>query len=307
MSFLSLVAVMLLEHFRPLDQRIQLYVYFARYGNFLERHFNAGRYRYGLLAWSLGILPPVLALAIIYYLLYRASPLLALLFNVGVLYLSLGCSQFTQSATKVATALRGNNLDAARSVIGDWEGHALTALKADALARIAIEKLLLCAHRQYFGVFFWFALLGPAGALLYRLAQILSQKWGALDHQEYGRFGMFPDAAFHFLDWIPLRLTAVSFAVVGDFEDAIRCWQEQARHWTNKAHGIILASGAGALGVHLGEPLEFDGQLKYRPQLGLGDDADADYLDSAVSLIWRAIALWLGLLLLLTIAKWAGA
>ena len=307
MSFLSLVAVMLLEHFRPLDQRVQLYVYFARYGNFLERHFNAGRYRYGLLAWSLGILPPVLALAIIYYLLYRASPLLALLFNVGVLYLSLGCSQFTQSATKVATALRENNLDAARSVIRDWEGHALTALKADALARIAIEKLLLCAHRQYFGVFFWFALLGPAGALLYRLAQILSQKWGALDHQEYGRFGMFPDAAFHFLDWIPLRLTAVSFAVVGDFEDAIRCWQEQARHWTNKAHGIILASGAGALGVQLGEPLEFDGQLKYRPQLGLGDDADADYLDSAVSLIWRAIALWLGLLLLLTIAKWAGA
>lgn len=306
MSFLALVAVMLLEHFRPLDQRIQLYVYFARYGNFLERHFNAGRYRYGLLAWSLGILPPVLGLAIIYYLLYRASPLLALLFNVGVLYLSLSCSQVTHSAGKVAKALRENDLDTARSVIGDWEGHALTALKADALARIAIEKLLLCAHRQYFGVFFWFALLGPAGALLYRLAQILSQKWGALDHQEYGRFGMFPDAAFHFLDWLPLRLTAVSFAVVGDFEDAIRCWQEQARHWTNKAHGIILASGAGALGVLLGEPLEFDGQLKYRPQLGLGDEADADYLDSAVSLIWRAIALWLGLLLLLTIAKWAG-
>ena len=305
MSFLSLVAVMLLEHFRPLHQRVQLYVHFARYGNFLERHFNAGRYRYGLLAWGLGILPPVLALAIIYYLLYRASPLLALLFNVGVLYLSIGCSQVTQSAAKAATALRENDLDSARKLIGDWEGHTLSALKSEALARIAIEKLLLCAHRQYFGVFFWFALLGPAGALLYRLAQILSQKWGALDHQEYGRFGMFPDAAFHFLDWLPLRLTAVSFAVVGDFEDAIRCWQEQARHWTNTAHGIILASGAGALGVRLGEPLEFDGQFKYRSQLGLGDEADADYVDSAVSLIWRAIALWLGFLLLLTIATWA--
>ena len=109
------------------------------------------------------------------------------------------------------------------------------------------------------------------------------------------------------LDWLPLRLTAASFAVVGNFEDAIRCWQEQAPHWTHKAQGVILASGAGALGVRLGQPLEVDGQLKYRPDLGLGEAADADYLDSAVSMIWRAIALWLGVLLLLTIAKWAGA
>jgi adenosylcobinamide-phosphate synthase len=305
MSFFSLVAMLLLEHFRPLDQRIQLYVYFARYGNFLERHFNAGRYRYGVLAWSLGILPIVLALGIIYFFLYRVSFLLAMLFNVGVLYLTLGCSQFTQSAGKVVQALRADDIDAARAIVGDWEGNSVAQFKANALTRVALEKLLLCAHRQFFGVFFWFVLLGPAGALLYRLAQILSQKWGALDHHEYGRFGMFPDSAFMVLDWIPLRLTAASFAVVGNFEDAIRCWQEQALHWINKSHGIILASGAGALGVILGQPLEVDGQIKYRPDLGLGDEADADYLESAISMIWRSIALWLGLLLLITIVKWA--
>lgn len=306
MSFFSLIAMLLLEHFRPLDQRIHLYVYFARYGNFLERHFNAGRYRYGVLAWGLAILPPVLALGIIYFFLYRANFLLAMLFNIGVLYLTLGCSQFTQTAGKVAQALRAGDLAGARAIVGDWEGHSVAEFKADALTRVALEKLLLCAHRQFFGVFFWFVLLGPAGALLYRLAQILSQKWGALDHHEYGRFGLFPDSAFMVLDWLPLRLTAASFAVIGNFEDAIRCWQEQALHWGNKAHGIILASGAGALGVRLGQPLEVDGELKYRPDLGLGDEADADYLDSAVSMIWRAIAVWLGLLLLLTIARWAG-
>ena len=305
MSFFSLVAVLLLEHFRPLDQRIQFYAYFARYGNFLERHFNAGRYRYGVLAWGLAVLPSVLALGIIYFFLYRASFLLAMLFNVGVLYLTLGCSQFTQSTGKLAQALRANDIEAARGVMGDWEGHTVADFKVPALSRVALEKLLLCAHRQLFGVFFWYVVLGPAGALLYRLAQVLSQKWGALDHHEYGRFGLFPDSAFKVLDWLPLRLTAASFAVVGNFEDSVRCWQEQALHWTNKAHGIILASGAGALGVRLGQPLEVNGELKYRPDIGLGDEADADYLDSAVSMIWRAIALWLGLLLLLTIVKWA--
>ena len=305
MSFFSLVAMLLLEHFRPLDQRIQLYVYFARYGNFLERHFNAGRYRYGVLAWALGILPPVLALAIIYFFLYRINFLLAMLLNIAVLYVTMGCSQFTQSASKVAQAIRINDLAGARDIVGDWDGHAVTDFKADVLARITLEKLLLCSHRQFFGVFFWFVILGPVGALLYRLAQILSQKWGALDHHEYGRFGLFPDTAFNLLDWVPLRLTAASFAVVGNFEDAIRCWQEQALHWTNKAHGVILTSGAGALGVRLGQPIDVDGQLKYRPDIGLGEEADPDYIESAVSLIWRSIALWLGLLLLLTIVRWA--
>ncbi len=305
MSFFSLVAVLLLEHFRPLDQRIQLYVFFARYGNFLERHFNAGRYRYGMLAWGLGVMPTVLTVGIISFFLSRANFLLAMLFNVGVLYLTLGCSQFTQSAGKLVQALRADDIDAARNIVGDWEGHSVSVFKANTLTRVALEKLLLCAHRQFFGVFFWFVLLGPAGAVLYRLAQILSQKWGALDHHEYGRFGLFPDSAFLLLDWIPLRLTAASFAVVGNFEDAIRCWQEQALHWANKAHGIILASGAGALGVRLGQPVDVDGEIKYRPDLGVGDEADADYLESAVSLIWRSIAVWLGLLLLLTIAKWA--
>lgn len=306
MSFFSLVAMLLLEHLRPLDQRIQLYVYFARYGNFLERHFNAGRYRYGMLAWGLGVLPPVLGLAIIYYfLLHQVGFLLAMLLNIGVLYLTLGCSQFTQSAAKVAQAIRIDDVAGARQLVGDWEGHAVTDFKADVLARVTVEKLLLCSHRQFFGVVFWFVLLGPAGAVLYRLAQILSQKWGALDHHEYGRFGLFPDTAFGVLDWAPLRLTAASFAVVGNFEDAVRCWQEQARHWTNKAHGIILTAGAGALGVRLGQAIEVDGQIKYRPDIGLGEEVDADYIESAVSLIWRAIALWLGLLLLLTIVKWA--
>jgi len=306
MSFFSLIAMMLLEHFRPLEQRLQIYVYFARYGNFLERHFNAGRYRYGVLAWCLGILPPVLVVGILYFLLYRVNFLLGMLFNIGVLYLTLGCSQFTQNAGKVAQALRTDDLASARNLVAEWDGHSVAEFKANALARVAMEKLLICAHRQYFGVFFWFVLLGPAGAVLYRLAHILSQKWGVLDHHEYGRFGMFPDSAFMVLDWVPLRLTAVSFAVVGNFEDAIRCWQEQALHWTNKAQGIVLASAAGALGVRLGQALEVDGELKYRPDLGMEEEADADYLDSAVSLIWRAIALWLGLLLLLTIAKWAG-
>ncbi|MEN6587364.1 MAG: CobD/CbiB family protein, partial [Sulfuricella sp.] len=71
--------------------------------------------------------------------------------------------------------------------------------------------------------------------------------------------------------------------------------------------GIVLASGAGAMGVKLGDAIPGRDGIEPRPELGLGDDADADYLDSAVSMVWRALVLWLVLLLLLTLARWTGS
>jgi adenosylcobinamide-phosphate synthase len=77
--------------------------------------------------------------------------------------------------------------------------------------------------------------------------------------------------------------------------------------WKDRAMGMMLASGAGALGVRLGEPLPIHGILEYRPELGLGDVADADYLMSAVGLVWRVLVLLLALVLLMTFANWLGS
>ncbi len=112
------------------------------------------------------------------------------------------------------------------------------------------------------------------------------------------------------LDWIPARLTALSFAIVGDFEDSVACWRTQAKDWATQAGGenvgIVLASGAGALGVVLGGALPVAGaEPEYRPDLGIGEAADADLLPTAVGLVWRALILWLLLILLLTFAYWA--
>ena len=102
----------------------------------------------------------------------------------------------------------------------------------------------------------------------------------------------------------------MSFAIVGDFEDAIYCWRTQAKTWAAEAGGehagIVLASGAGALNVLLGGPVPVVGaEPEERPELGLGDLPEADLLPSGVGLIWRALVLWLVLMLLLTLANWA--
>jgi len=306
MSLFSLIAALLLEHFRPLGARNPVTLLFTRYANYLERHFNAGQNVHGVVAWLLAVLLPTLLVGGVYGALYLLNPLLAWALGAAVLYVVLSPKYFGSQADRVAAALRSGDLAEARRLLAQWHGRPADEFGAGEIARVAIEQALACAHKNLFGVIFWFAVLGPAGAVLYRLSQLLSQKWGGLDQHEFGEFGKFSARVFDLMDWAPLRLTAISFAVVGDFEDAVYCWRSQAPAWVQPGIGIVLASGAGALGVKLGEPLSYGGNIEFRPELGLGDEADADYLDSAVSLVWRAVVLWLVLLLLLTIAGWVG-
>jgi len=164
--------------------------------------------------------------------------------------------------------------------------------------RLAIEEALLASHRHVFGVLFWFVLLpGPCGAILYRLAVTLRRRWRGL-----GAFGTFAGHAARVLEWPSARLTAATFAVVGDFEDAIYCWRTQAQAWPDPEAGVLLAAGAGALGVRLGMPISTVDGTEERVELGVGDAADAPFLEGVVGLVWRTVVVWVFVLLLLTVA-----
>ena len=305
MQLLSLIAFLALEHFRPMAGRAQVFRLFTRYALYLERHFNAGEKRHGVLAWALAVLPAVLLAAAVAWLLGRISPVLGWGWNVLVLYVMVDFKSIALRLGSIAAALREGELAAARQAVGEWRGRSAGELGSGELARVTIEQALLCGHRQFIGLLLWFLLFGVAGLLIYRLSWLLAQKWGRLDEAEYGRFGDFAGRAFEVIDWVPVRLTALSFAIVGDFEDAVYCWRTQAAGWDTPADGILLASGAGALGVRLGDPLVAHGETEFRPGLGTGEEADADFLDSALGLIWRSVAFWLVVMLLVGLGSLA--
>lgn len=307
MSFLALLAALLLDYFQPLPAHFRSYPWFSRYAHYLERQFNAGEHRHGLLAWLLAVVPLALLATLGYLLLNQINALLGWLWSVAILYLVMGFRYLGVNAAGIALALRSQKVDEARRQLGQWLGRDSASLSGGEVARLGIEEILRGAYQHLFGVIIWFTLFGPGGAMLYRLSQILGQKWGELDEGEFGEFGKVAARLFAWMEWIPLRITAISFAIVGDFEDAMYCWRSQAEQWAQRGMGIVLASGAGAMGVKLGEPIPVRDGIEHRPELGLGDEADVDYLDSAVSMVWRALVLWLVLLLLLTLARWTGA
>jgi len=303
MSLLSLIAALLLEQWRPLADRRALYQVLARYAGWLEGLFNAGEPQQGRVAWLVAIPPLVLLTWIVYAAAKAANPVFAFLLNVAVLYLTMGFRQRSHFFTDIHAALKRDDIEKAREVLSAWRQEACDDLDREAITRLALEEALISSHRHVFGVIFWFVLLpGPTGAVLYRLSRFLDARWGESASPGLERFGQFAHAAFAALDWLPSRFTAAAFAVVGDFENAVYCWRTQAASWPDRALGTVLSSGAGAMGVRLGMPVVVGGRLLDRPPLGLGDPADVGHMDSMVGLAWRALVMWLLVLLLVALA-----
>lgn len=311
MNVIAIVVALGIEQWRTFRWRGALQHTFIRYARWLEHRFNGGSAQQGAIAGALAIAPPVLIVASGYWALDQLHPLLGLAWNVLVLYLLVGFRHFSHAFSAIVDALKAGDAIAARRRLTAWRGSDASAVSAEEIPKLAIEQGLEDSYRHVFGILFWFLVLpGPVGAVLYRATVLLAAEWHGneltpLGHQ-LSAFGTPLRRLLDWLDWIPVRLTAATFAVVGDFEDAIYCWRTQSGQWPRLNDGILLASGAGALGVVIGGAITGpDGEPEFRPEMGIGEAADSDVLPSAAGLVWRALLVWLAVLLVLTLAYWA--
>jgi adenosylcobinamide-phosphate synthase len=320
MTFFSILCALLIEQLKPLRADNMIYAEIKKFAMSMERWFNAGHASHGRMAWFLIILALTVPAAAIYFvLLHYGHPLLAFAWNVLLVYLTLGFRHYSHYFTSIQIALNAGDDAQARTLLAEWAKVDTRDMDSTEIARIAVEKSLVTTHRNVFGVFFWFLMpIGPAGAVLYRVSEYLARAWNEPEHMRNEAFGEFATRAFYWIDWIPVRLTAIAFAVMGNFEDAVYAWRNFAQRWADESIGIILTAGGGAMGVRLGTPNE------YAPKIILADaatvdmsDAESDVLpgdppsvralQSTVGLVWRSLVLWMILLLLSSIAAWTGS
>ena len=319
MTFFSILCALLIEQLKPLRADNQVYGGIKTLAMRIEGWFNAGEPKNGRMGWILMMLVLVLPVAIIYWVLqYYGLVFLAFAWNVLVVYLTLGFRHYSHYFTSIQLALNQGDEATARALLAEWTRLDTVGMDAQEIARIAVEKSLITTHRSVFGVFFWFLMPGgPACAVLYRVSEYLARAWNEPEHMRNEAFGQFAAKAFYWIDWIPVRLTAVAFAVVGNFEDAIYAWRNFANRWADESRGIILAAGGGAMGVRLGTPQENAPQLLPADAATVDlSDVEADVLpgeepslralQSTVGLVWRALILWMILLLLLSSVVWLG-
>jgi adenosylcobinamide-phosphate synthase len=357
MGFIALILALVVEQFRPLPRDNLIHRTVSTAADAIAGATDAGQWRHGVFGWSVVVGSALVAVAVAQWLLGMIGTFPVLVLHVVVLYFTVGFRQFSHAFTEIQIALAAGEVEGARQALQRWirrqdPNFVAGEVPVNELCRIAISHALIAAHRHVFGPLFWYILLpGAIGPVLYRAAQFLADRWAQGGHRgvaavpfdpaatilgtgpaagpAVGRntpgepYGQFAGRVYRWLDWLPVRLAAAGFAIVGNFEDAVYCWRAaSAVRGGDDQRRVLLMTGSGALGMRIadprveadvrgGEPSAIDSDPSHTTGSAGGFDwqgtePDAAGLRSAVGLVWRSVVLWILLFAMLTIANWLG-
>ena len=293
-----------LDRFVPDRHGFKPFAWYLDWAESIEQRFNGGSRLHGIAAVLLALIPIVLGVMLARYLLGEISGVVRFAFDVAVLYLCLDIYRLGSGARAVAEMLEAGDVREADSQLKDLAGKGATDLSEVGIAHAAVEAVLKQTNSLIISPLFWFILLGPAGAVLQRLACILDKLWG----HRYERFVEFGWAAARLddvLQWVPARITALSYAIMGSFEEALHCWRRQMGIWSDINSGPLLASGFGAM--HMQNCESTDDVADYDATIGgLSVVPDAGHIRGVIALVWRVLLFWLAIGLLMTVAHLFG-
>ena len=238
----------------------------------------------GVLAWCLLIIPFI-------YISFFLEDYFGWWFSILLGYLAIGAKSLKDHALQVADALKQGDLTLARTKVSYIVSRDTSQLDEQAISRSSIESVLENGSDAIFSALFWFLVAGASGVVLYRLSNTLDAMWG-YRNEKYEYFGKFSARVDDILNWIPARLTALSYLLMGNRSKAWQCWRQQASQWYSPNAGVVMATGAGALDIQLGGIARYHGKDKTRPILGTKQAPQTKDIYHAWNLVFKSIVLW---------------
>jgi adenosylcobinamide-phosphate synthase len=266
---------------------------FGRYANFLEARLNrrANNFPAGAFAWCCAVLPLLAMMSAVIASLTSHLLWLACTLHALSLYFCLGLRSLRDHCLPIAEALDKADLEQARTLTSRIVTRDNSNANESDLAKAAVESLLENGNDAVFATLFWFVLAGGPGALLFRLVNTLDAMWGYRTSR-FLAFGCVAARIDDVLNWIPARMTACSYLLLGNARTGWQCWRAQASAWPSPNAGPVMAAGAGALQLRLGGMARYDGVDEDRPPLGAGRNANASDILRAWRMVRTAAWLW---------------
>lgn len=294
---LSVFSALMIDFIIGEPRRWHPLVGFGNVANWLESRLNKESNKssflsrlIGLISWVLLVLP----LVILLFCVMRESLSTEIEFIIGIFCLTfaIGTKSLTQHAKAVADALKQSDLVLARKKIAMIVSRDTSNSGEEAINTAAIESVLENGSDAIFAAIFWFIVLGAPGVILYRLANTLDAMWGYRTDR-FNSFGWAAARIDDILNWLPARLTALSYALAGNVRSALSCWKSQAWNWHGINPGVVMATGAGALNIKLGGAAMYHGAIVERPELGCDKAPQVTDIDRAIILVYKSIFIWL--------------
>lgn len=159
-----------------------------------------------------------------------------------------------------------------------------------------VEAVVLNALRRWLALLFWFLLLGPFGAVLYRLTALAVESHLSVYLSPANRRGA--SRFLSMMEWPVAQLMALSMALVGNFDTVFRAWREAGGNRFNFGLAFLGdVARASVRGEVRGELDDYDNSglvsvWRHLPELR-----------DAMNLVWRVLLLWIALLILLVIVS----
>jgi adenosylcobinamide-phosphate synthase len=302
--FAILLAVVL-DRLIPDRHGFKPFAWYRDWAESIEERFNGGKRAHGVGAVLIAIVPMVLGVVVVRFILGEFGWILRFIFDVVALYLCLDIYRLTKAANGISQSLESGNLKEADEQLRELTGKGAIDMTESGIARSTVEAVLKQGNSLVVSPIFWFIVLGPFGVVLQRLSCILDMLWG----HRYERFAEFGWAAARFddlLGWVPARITALSYALMGSFEDALHCWRRRLGAWSDINSGPLLASGFGALHMESCEGVAEESEYEGQSAEVVTVIPDAGHIQRVVALVWRVLLLWLAVGILMASAHLTG-
>ena len=298
-TLIAVVIALLLGHFaQPFVAALRQYDWYVDWLRWLSARFGEGSAWRGRFGIAIALLPPLLVVGLFQVAL--DAPLLGLvglLFAVAVLVYAWGPRDLDVDVDAItATSDPVARREAAARL---WPlGHEPLMDGAS-----LVEAVFRNALRRWFGVLFWFLLLGPVGALLYRLA-VLSVE-GESAAQVPSTTAQGAQRLLAALDWPVAQLMTLSLALVGNFDTVLTAWREAGGASLSLANRFLGAVARASVRSELVEEAsDYADDHGVVPARYMAVAADLPELRDAMSLVWRCLLVWLAVLALFVIAGW---
>ncbi len=304
-ALLAGILAVILDRMVPDRRGIKPFAWYRDWAESIEERFNGGKRLHGVGAVLVATAPIAAGVFVVHYVLGEVGWILKFAFDVFVLYLCLDVYRLSSDAVRVSQAIESGNRREAEEHLRALTGKGAPEPTESAIARSTVEAVLRQGNSLVISPIFWFLVFGPVGAVVQRLSAILDMLWG----HRYERFAQFGWAAARFddlLGWIPARITALSYALMGNFEDALHAWRARMGVWSDINSGPLLASGYGALHMQSYEMSVSDSEFDERPPEPVVIVPDASHIRRVVALVWRVLLLWLSIGVLMAGAHLAG-
>jgi len=238
--------------------------WFGRWASWCESFLYGKNRRAGVIAWCFVV-------GIAFGTLGLGHAVFGWIFDVLLVWLSIGWKSLFEHVKMV---LGAKTVKEAREALALIVSRDVTNMKREDIRRSALESLAENASDAVLAPLFWFVLLGPLGAALYRMVNTLDAMWGYRDHR-YQHFGWCAAKVDDVVNYLPARITARLFLWVGESTD----WQQvksQAETHASPNAGWPEVALAYAADVKLGGSVLRDGNVDERPYYGAEDARDVD-------------------------------